>query len=108
MVVWREATRREHRYAATELLAWPREPDRWLRRAAIIAQFGLCSRTDPDLLVRVVDANAAERDFFVRKAIGWPFRDHARTEPDCVRAFVAARGAELRSMSRREAAEHLV
>lgn len=156
--LWRGATHREHRYAASELtglrmahgalallplyeemivtgawwdhvdavaprlgqllaihpaslrpllLAWSRTPDRWLRRASIIAQLGAKERTDPDLLSSVIDANVTDPDFFIRKAIGWALRDYARTDPEWVRGFVASRARVLSSLSRREATKHL-
>jgi 3-methyladenine DNA glycosylase AlkD len=89
------------------LLAWSTAPDRWLRRAGIIAQLGLRTRTDTDLLTEVIDANTAHPDFFVRKAIGWALRDYARTDPRWVTRFVTARGDELSPLSRREATRHL-
>ena len=50
--------------------------------------------TDLDLLADVIDANLEGslhgREFFVRKAIGWALRQHARTDPEWVRAFVDA------------------
>ena len=53
----------------------------------------------------MVLANAADPDFFLRKAIGWALRDHARTAPDWVAAFVRAH--PLSPLSRREATKHL-
>lgn len=87
------------------LSAWARDPDRWLRRASVICQVGLRSATDTDLLGDAIVANLGDRDFFLRKAIGWALRDYARTEPGWVRAFVAAH--ELSQLSRREALKHL-
>ena len=84
---------------------WARSPDRWLRRSAVIAQLGRRERTDLDLLAEVIEVNAADPEFFVRKAIGWALRDLARTDPDWVRRFLA--GHELSPLSRREAAKHL-
>ena len=60
---------------------WARSPDRWLRRSAVIAQLGFKERTDVELLTDVVLANAADPDFFLRKAIGWALRDHASPRP---------------------------
>ncbi len=65
----------------------------------------LKSATDRELLTAAIEANAAEPDFFLRKAIGWALREYARTDPDWVRAFVAAH--ELSPLSRREALKHL-
>lgn len=83
----------------------------WVRRTAILAQLKHRSATDLDLLADVVDANLEGsrfgREFFVRKAIGWALRQHARTDPEWVRAFVSARGERLSGLSRREALKHL-
>ncbi|MBB3676331.1 3-methyladenine DNA glycosylase AlkD [Modestobacter versicolor] len=87
------------------LRGWARSPDRWLRRSAVIAQLGARDRTDRALLTEVVEVNAADGEFFVRKAIGWALRDLAKTDPDWVRGFLA--GHELSPLSRREAAKHL-
>jgi 3-methyladenine DNA glycosylase AlkD len=78
-----------------------------LRRASIIAQVGARTRTDRELLAAVIDANAAEREFFLRKAIGWALRDYARTAPGWVRQFVETRANTLSNLSRREATKHL-
>lgn len=90
-----------------QVLAWSRAPDRWLRRASLIAQLGARDRTDVELLAEVIDANAADEDFFVRKAIGWALRDYARSEPEWVGTFVDARADILSGLSRREATKHL-
>jgi len=84
---------------------WARSPDRWLRRSAVIAQLGAKDRTDRSLLAEVIEVNATDPEFFVRKAIGWALRDLAKSDPDWVRAFLA--GHELSPLSRREAAKHL-
>jgi 3-methyladenine DNA glycosylase AlkD len=89
------------------LLGWSTAEDRWLRRASIIAQLGAKAHTDLDLLTVVIDVNAAETDFFVRKAIGWALRDYSRTDPDWVRRFVATRTGALSDLSRREATKRL-
>jgi len=84
---------------------WARSPDRWLRRSAVIAQLGARDRTDTALLAEVIEANAADGEFFVRTAIGWALRDLTKTDPDRVRRFLAEH--ELSPLSRREAARHL-
>ena len=95
-----------HPATMTPLLReWARSPDRWLRRSAVIAQLGAKTRTDRALLAEVVEVNAADPEFFVRKAIGWALRDFARTDPDWVRRFLADHA--LSALSRREAARHL-
>ena len=81
-------------------------PDRWLRRSAIICQLGSKSATDLALLTHCIEAALGEPDFFLRKAIGWALRQHARSDPEWVVAFVEAHPALL-SLSRREALKHV-
>lgn len=71
-----------------ELRVWADDEDFWIRRAAIIAQLQRKDRVDHALLSDVIEANLGEDEFFIRKAIGWALRDHARADPDWVRAFV--------------------
>lgn len=88
------------------LLAWSRDENRWLRRSAVIAQLEQKAATDTAVLTAVIEANEADPDFFLRKAIGWALRQYSRTDPDWVRAFVEAHPG-LSTLSRREATKHL-
>ena len=89
------------------LESWSVSEDRWLRRTSVICQVGAKKLTDVDLLSAAVLANAGDRDFFLRKGIGWALRDYARTDPDWVRAFVATQADILSPLSQREALKHL-
>ena len=91
---------------ATIVRRWSTAADFWLRRLAIISQLGRKDRVDPALLAEVIEPNIADREFFIRKAIGWALREYARVEPEWVRAFVADHG-DLSGLSRREALKHL-
>ncbi len=93
--------------------------DVWVRRSAIICQVGAKNALDQSLLAEVIEANLDGstrttpavspygREFFMRKAIGWALRDHARVDPEWVRAFVDRHHDELSGLSRREATKHL-
>lgn len=81
---------------------WAGDGDRWKRRSAVICQIGSKEKTDADLLERCIDTNVGDPDFFVRKAIGWALREHSKTDPEWVRAFVHAHPG-LSPLSRREA-----
>ena len=101
-----------HREIVTPVMrAYAVDDHLWVRRTAILAQLKHREDTDLDLLSDVVDANLEGsrfgREFFVRKAIGWALRQHARVDPEWVRAFVEARGDRLSGLSRREALKHL-
>ncbi len=87
--------------------AWSTDPDRWLRRTAVICQLGRRDGTDTALLADVITPNLDDREFFVRKAIGWALREYARTDPNWVRAFVRTHEDRLSPLSRREAMKHL-
>lgn len=87
--------------------SWATSDDRWLRRTAVICQLGAKERTDVALLTAAIEANLDDPDFFLRKAIGWALRQHARVDPEWVRSFVAERSDRLSPLSRREALRHL-
>jgi 3-methyladenine DNA glycosylase AlkD len=98
----------EHRSAATPVVrAWATDDDLWLRRTAVICQIGRRAGTDLDLLRHAVEANVDDPSFWLRKAIGWALRQHARTDPVWVRAEVDRLGDRLSGLSRREALKHL-
>ena len=88
-----------------ELLAqldqWPTSPNLWLRRTAILYQLNWKTNTDTDRLFHACRVNAADADFFIRKAIGWALRQYARTDLLAVQQFVAQ--TALSPLSRREA-----
>ena len=99
---------RGHREETTPMVrAWATDDDLWLRRTAVISQVGHKEDLDTDLLRHAVEANLADTSFWLRKAIGWALRDHARTDPDWVRAEVSRLGDRLSGLSRREATKHL-
>ena len=87
------------------IAGWIGADDLWLRRSAIICQLGAKTKTDLALLADAITTNADDREFFIRKAIGWALRDYAYTDPDWVRTFVEHH--RLSPLSRREATKHL-
>ena len=90
---------------------WAVDDDLWLRRTAILAQLKRKDGTDLDLLRLALEQNLEDslhgREFFIRKALGWALREHAKTDPDWVRAFVAEHEDRLSGLTRREALKHL-
>jgi 3-methyladenine DNA glycosylase AlkD len=97
-----------HREDMSRTLArWSTDEDLWIRRAAITAQLGAKSATDPALLAAVIEPNLPDREFFIRKAIGWALRDYAATDPGWVRDFAARHSEALSPLSRREALRNI-
>jgi 3-methyladenine DNA glycosylase AlkD len=56
---------------------WARDDDVWMRRSALLAHLGELRRGDGDFetFSRYADAMLEEREFFIRKAIGWVLRE---------------------------------
>lgn len=84
------------------LLRWAKDDDMWIRRAAITAQLGAKSMTDHRLLAAVIDPNLHDKEFFIRKAIGWALREYSKSDPEWVRAFVVDNASTLSPLSLRE------
>jgi 3-methyladenine DNA glycosylase AlkD len=89
------------------MLAWSRDADLWKRRMAIISQRHCGEATDQALLFACITPNLADREFFIRKAIGWALRQYARVEPEAVRAYVLEHADAISPLSRREALKHV-
>jgi 3-methyladenine DNA glycosylase AlkD len=87
---------------------WIEDDDMWIRRAAIISQLTHKDKTDHMRLFRYSLAQAAEKDFFIRKAIGWALRQYAYTAPDRVREFVTKNRNRLSPLTYREASRVLI
>lgn len=96
-----------HRRTVTPVMRrWATDPDLWRRRTSIICQLGAKEDTDTDLLTECIEANLDDRDFFIRKGIGWALRQFARVEPAWVRQFVDGHPT-LSPLSRKEATKHI-
>ena len=78
----------------------------WVRRIAMLHQLGWREATDTQRLFDDALRLSHEKEFFIRKAIGWALRDYARTVPVAVRSFVLAHHDQLSPLSQREALKH--
>ncbi|BEL08873.1 DNA alkylation repair protein [Actinoplanes sichuanensis] len=98
---------RHHPVLVARMDDWSETANMWLVRTAILHQLHYREATDTDRLFGYCARQAGHRDFFVRKAIGWALRRHARTDPHAVRVFLTAHADALSPLSIREAAKHL-
>ena len=73
----------------------------WKRRAAIVCQVLRKRDTDLALLYDCIEPNRQDREFFIRKGIGWALRAYAWVDPDEIERYCATH--ELSPLSRREA-----
>jgi 3-methyladenine DNA glycosylase AlkD len=99
--------RKEPRAMRREMPAWARGDDLWKRRSAILCQLGFGAETDFGLLRSCIEPSLGSKEFFLRKAIGWALRQHARAEPGEVRRYVAENAGRLSGLSRREALKRI-
>jgi len=98
----------EHRDRIAPVMEeWIDHPDMWLRRSALLAHLRHKDKTDEATLFDHCLRRAGEREFFIRKAIGWVLRQYARTAPDAVRGFVLAHHDVWSGLTFREATKHL-
>ena len=95
--------------AGVVLDRWARDPDFWLRRSALLALLGPLKEGGGDFarFSRYADAMLAEREFFVRKAIGWVLRETGKRRPELVSSWLDERAERVPGLVRREAAKYL-
>lgn len=83
---------------------WATDPDLWIRRAALLTLLKplRAGGGDWERFTRYADALLEDREFFVRKAIGWVLRDTGRKRPDLVFDWFLPRAARASGVTRRE------
>lgn len=78
----------------------------WVRRIAMLHQLGLRDETDTERLFRYAELLAPEKEFFIRKAIGWALRDYAWHDWRVVERFLKTTRAPLSGLTVREASKN--
>ncbi len=86
---------------------WIEDPDFWVRRLALLSQIKHKAETDEKQLFAYCLRQCDEREFFIRKAIGWALRDYSWTNPEAVRPFLDRHGHRFSGLTVREASKHL-
>lgn len=77
----------------------------WLQRTCLLFQLGYKDRLDEALLESLIARLQDHPDFFIRKAIGWILRSHARVNASYVRRL--CKEYPLSPLTKREALKHL-
>ena len=88
---------------------WARDDDFWLRRAALLVDHDPLKDGEGDfeLFTELAVPMLGEKEFFIRKAIGWILREVSKRRPDPVRTFIKKHGAKMSGLTRREAEKYL-
>ncbi len=88
---------------------WAADADFWVRRSALLALLPGIRAGRPDLprFTRYAEPLLAEREFFIRKAIGWVLREISRRDPDWVAGWTETHLSEMSGVTFREAVRRL-
>jgi 3-methyladenine DNA glycosylase AlkD len=94
---------------AKQLRTWARDDDFWVRRTALLCQLDALRAGAGDfaLFAKLAEPMLTEKEFFIRKAIGWVLRDISRKRPELTFAFVREHGARMSALTYREATRRL-
>ncbi len=90
-----------------EMNEWIDSENIWVARTALLYQLGAGADTDAEQLFDFCERRMRDREFFIRKAIGWALREYSKTDARAVRSFVRKHDAELSGLSKREALKWL-
>lgn len=88
---------------------WANDPEFWVRRAALLALLGPLrgGGGDFDRFGRYADAMLEDKEFFIRKAIGWVLRDTSKKRPAMIAEWLAPRMHRASGVTLREALKYL-
>ncbi len=85
--------------------AWLNSSELWLKRTALIYPLFKRKEIDIERLFRSCAKMGKEKDFFIRKAIGWMLRELGKREPTSIARFLET--TPLSPLSVREARKYL-
>jgi len=88
---------------------WAEDDDFWLRRSAMLALLRPLRRGAGDFrrFSRYAERMLVDREFFIRKSIGWVLRETGKPQPDMVYAWLLPRAARASGVTVREAVKYL-
>jgi 3-methyladenine DNA glycosylase AlkD len=89
--------------------AWARHRDVWVRRTALLARHDELRRGRGDfaLFAEIAAPLLEEREFWIRKAIGWVLREVSKKRPALVRDFLREHRARVSGLTLSEGAKYL-
>ena len=99
----------ESRTALARLPAWARQENFWIRRTALLAQLRPLSHEAGDfpLFARLAAPMLEEREFFIRKAVGWVLREVSKKRPELTFAFLREHRGRVSGLTLSEGAKYL-
>jgi len=100
---------REREMTAAVLKRWSRDEDFWIRRASMLAQLPAlrAGAGDFELFASFASGMVGEKEFFIRKAIGWVLRDLSKKRPNLAFDFLLDHVNEVSGLTLREGSKYL-
>ena len=87
---------------------WATDDDFWVRRSSLLAELRpIRQGAALDRFLRRAEPMLDEREFFIRKAIGWVLREAGKRRPDEVVAWLAPRTHRASGVTMREAVKYV-
>jgi len=95
--------------ASAYLKKWGRSGNFWVRRASLISQVLLFRKGvgEKRLFFRLAEDMISEKEFFIRKAIGWALREMSKTDADSTFDFLMKIKDRASSLTLREGSKRL-
>lgn len=89
--------------------AWAKDPDLWVRRTALLVQHDALRSGGGDfaLFAEIAAPMLSEKEFFIRKAVGWVPRETSRKRPHRTFRFLRENLERVSGLTLREGAKHL-
>jgi 3-methyladenine DNA glycosylase AlkD len=91
------------------LVGWARDENFWVRRAALLAEHDALRNGGGDFALwsRLARPMLEEREFFIRKAIGWVLREVSKRRPELTYGFLRKNRDRVSRLSLQEGAKYL-
>ncbi len=86
---------------------WITDENMWIRRSALLFQLRWKEKTHKEQLFNYCIKTMHEKEFFIRKAVGWVLREYSKTDPISVRNFIQENRSHLSGLSLREASKYI-
>jgi 3-methyladenine DNA glycosylase AlkD len=102
-VIARDPRARKH------LAVWSKDKNFWVRRAALLAEHDALRAGGGDFALwsRLAASMLDEREFFIRKAIGWVLREVSKKRPELAYGFLRNHRDRVSRLSLLEGAKYL-
>jgi 3-methyladenine DNA glycosylase AlkD len=95
--------------ARKRLPVWAKDDNFWVRRAALLAEHDALRAGAGDFALwsRLAASMLDEREFFIRKAIGWVLREVSKKRPELTYMFLRKHRDRVSRLSLQEGAKYL-